>query len=215
MVDDADILSDETEWTISVYNANWMQLAGRKMAVVTVADAENAEMTAWQWFKKLKMAENDALLLMETSNSARCVVVSQGTFRSDFDSQPDGFVSSLTYNTMKNKNFDTAVTNVFARCHLFLNDYHEVVAESGLKMGSIAAVVVGLAAAFVIVQRILDYRRNVRNGSSVEAESRDGRKMKGNRVGSFYRQQGGYNGGFGSNHSKFGGGSNGGFAGKK
>lgn len=159
IVDEANVLSEKTEQIAAIYNANWKEMAGRVMAVVTVNDAGQAEETAWKWFELLSLGVDDALLLVETRNGGSCTVVAQGAFRADFDGQPSGFMSSLTYHTMKNRDFDTAVQNVFTRVHLFHNDYHESVAQSGMKLGIVIAVVLAVVLVFVIVQRIFDRRR--------------------------------------------------------
>ena len=51
VVDQADILSSKTEDAVSLYNANWDQMAGSILAVVTVKTdgAETTEDLAWDW----------------------------------------------------------------------------------------------------------------------------------------------------------------------
>lgn len=211
VVDEAGVLSEKTEQIISIYNANWSAMAGRVMAVVTAQSVENAEETAWEWAEKMGLGADDALVLVETSNGGCCTVVSQGTFRDDFDSQPGGFVDSLTYHTMKNRDFDMAVVNVFTRVHLFHNDHHEVVVQSGMRIGIVIAVIVGLLLVVLIVLRAADLRRAVkeeRSGKNRSITHRDA--YRGGALGSYRKShiygKGGRDGGFGSSNQvgKFG-----------
>ena len=61
IVDDANILSAKTEKKLSIYNANWDELAGRIIAVVTTKNAGNIEDAAWDWAFELGLGENDAI----------------------------------------------------------------------------------------------------------------------------------------------------------
>ena len=223
VADEAGVPSDRTERIIAVYNANWQELSGRVMAVVTVKSDASEEM-AHAWAEALVLGENDALLLMGTEGAGKCVMVSYGSFREDLDAQPGGFVDSLTYRELKSGNYDAAVENVFARSHLFLGDYHEAVAESGIRIGLVIAVVLGLIVACLIVLKIVDIRRAIADrgaGNETAGGTRNHRSrgMEGApvyRKGGFLRQKGGYNGGFGSSHnSNLFGGENGGFGNKK
>ena len=53
IVDEANVLSNKTENTLSIYNANWDKLTGSVMAVVTTRDAgaygTDIEDAAWNW----------------------------------------------------------------------------------------------------------------------------------------------------------------------
>ena len=93
VVDEADILADKTEHMIAVYNANWTELSGRVMAVVTVEEGASEEF-AWAWTDIMGLGGNDALLLLEKNGTQKRILVSRGTFLDDLSSQPDGFVDS-------------------------------------------------------------------------------------------------------------------------
>ena len=119
VVDDAEVLSEKTEQIIAICNANWRVMAGRVMAVVTVASVENAEDAAWDWMERLSLGSNDALLLIETQNKKDCVIVSRGSFLEDLSAQRNGFVDSLTYLPIHAGEFDNAALAVFERTHYF------------------------------------------------------------------------------------------------
>lgn len=117
VVDEAEVLAEETEQIIAIYNANWNALAGRALAVVTVETTESAEDDAWKWADRLGLGKNDALLLMETGVGKDCVLVANGTFREDITTLGELFLPQLTYMGMKYDDFDFAALAVFERLH--------------------------------------------------------------------------------------------------
>ena len=122
IVDEAKVLSAKEEKTLSVYNANWDQLAGRIIAVVTVERTDNVEDAAWDWAEALELGEDDAILLFDQKNR-ECIVVASGTFYDDFAARPVSFVDSITYEYVKNGDFGNAALALFAEVHLFHEDY--------------------------------------------------------------------------------------------
>lgn len=62
--DDAGILSDKTEETIGLYNANWDKMFGSIMAVVTTESANDIENAAYDYAIEMQLAENDAILVI-------------------------------------------------------------------------------------------------------------------------------------------------------
>ena len=119
VVDEANVLSEDMEKVISIYNANWRLLKNRVMAVVTVENTENAEDDAWEWSRRLALGENDALLLIETTGGKKCVLVSGGTFREDIATLHETILTQLTYQDVHAGYFDAAVLAVFDRFHYF------------------------------------------------------------------------------------------------
>ena len=62
--DDAGILSDKTEETIGLYNANWDKMFGSIMAVVTTDSESDMENAAYDCAMEMELGENDAVLLI-------------------------------------------------------------------------------------------------------------------------------------------------------
>lgn len=122
IVDEAKILSSRTEKALSLYNANWDQLAGRIMAVVTAKDVGNVEDAAWDWAYELGLGENDAILLIDAANGEYTVVAS-GSFYDDFSTQIGSFVDNAMYEGVRKGDYDAAVQELFAQVHLFHSEY--------------------------------------------------------------------------------------------
>ena len=62
--DDAGVLSDKTEEAIGLYNANWDKMFGSIMAVVTVQSTSDIGETAYDYAMEMKLAPNDAILVI-------------------------------------------------------------------------------------------------------------------------------------------------------
>lgn len=119
VADEADVLPEEVEQIVSIYNANWDELGGRNLAVVTVETTDNAEKEAWQWVEQLSLGRDDALLLIETQGSRECTIVANGQFRDDLATMDDGYLNRLTYMPIRAGDFDVAVLAVCERMHYF------------------------------------------------------------------------------------------------
>lgn len=119
VADEADVLPEEVEQIVSIYNANWDELGGRNLAVVTVETTDNAEKEAWQWVEQLSLGRDDALLLIETQGSRECALVANGQFRDDLATMDDGYLNRLTYMPIRAGDFDVAVLAVCERMHYF------------------------------------------------------------------------------------------------
>ena len=143
IADESAVLSEETKQIISIYNANWSMLGNRVMAVVTVANAENAEDEAWQWVQCLSLDENDALLLID-SHRKRCVLVSLGSFREDIATLEENFLVKLTYMSLREGDFDTAVQAVFEKLHYLYGYDSERHYQEDIREGWIAVAVIAL-----------------------------------------------------------------------
>ena len=74
IIDDANVLSAKTEKQLSAYNANWDQIAGRIIAVVTAKNVGNVEDAAWDWAYELGLGENDAILMIDVGSGEYTVV---------------------------------------------------------------------------------------------------------------------------------------------
>lgn len=147
VVDEMDVLSEDIEKVICIYNANWSVLAGRVLAVVTVDSVKNAEDEAWQWMQSLSMGDNDALLLIETMGGRKCALVSRGTFREDIATLSETYLSQLTYQDIHAGYFNAAVLAVFDKFHYFYGYDLERHRQSTAREGAITFAVL---AAFVL-----------------------------------------------------------------
>ena len=137
IVDEAGVLSKKTEKQLSIYNANWDQLAGRILAVVTVKQCDDVGYAAEDWAYELGLGENDAILLMEEKNGEYSFLCS-GTF---YDDIPNGLADEVLYEWIRKGNFDNAVLDLFAQVHLLHREYTSSVSFVGVRVGAIIAVV--------------------------------------------------------------------------
>lgn len=162
VVDEADVLSEDMETVICIYNANWSALAGRVLAVVTAQSVENAEDAAWQWMESLSMGENDALLLIETTGGRKCALVSGGTFREDIATLSKVYLSQLTYQDIRAGYFNAAVLAVFDKFHYFYGYDIERHRQSVAREGTIAFAVIAALMLPVLIHmtgEMIDKRR--------------------------------------------------------
>ena len=165
VVDEMDVLSEDMEKVICIYNTNWGVLAGRVLAVVTVERVQNAEEEAWEWMHRLSMGENDALLLIETTGSKKCALVSCGSFREDIATLSETYLTQLTYQDVRAGYFDAAVLAVFDRFHYlygYSREQHrrEEITESLIVFAVFAAVTLLVSLHFVAEK--VDNRRFAR-----------------------------------------------------
>lgn len=167
IVDEANVLSSKTEKMLSVYNANWDEMAGRIIAVVTVEKSDNVEDDAWEWAEALELGENDAIFLIH-KKGRECIVVASGTFYDDFAAQSVSFVDNLTYEAAQNGDFDEAALNLFAGAHLFHENYSHSVNLGSLQATAIVALilfVIFLIAVCSMIDSLRYSRWNARYGS--------------------------------------------------
>ena len=165
ILDEAKILSSKTEKTLSIYNANWDQLAGRIMAVVTTKNVGNVEDAAWDWAYELGLGENDAILLIDAA-SGEHIVVPSGTFRKDFSTQSGGFVDKVMYEGASKGDYDTAVLNLFAQVHLFHREY-SYTSDNAAAILLIILLIIVLIFIFRMVDSARYSRWNARYGTMV------------------------------------------------
>ena len=162
VADETNVLDDEVEKIIAIYNANWSELAGWKLAVVTVDTTENAEMEAREWMERLELGGNDALLLMETNGNNECALVANGKFREDLETLEDGYLERLTYMPMRAGDYDVAALAVCARVHYFCGYDGESHRRANVFEGVITISIVGVIVLPIFIHLIgekIDKRR--------------------------------------------------------
>lgn len=123
VVDQADILSSKTEDAVSLYNANWDQMAGSILAVVTVKTdgAETTEDLAWDWAGSLQLGENDAILVLDAGTGDYNLVAS-GRFYDLLSTQSASYVDTYLYEDVQAGKYDQAVEALFGGIHLLVGD---------------------------------------------------------------------------------------------
>ena len=141
VVDEAGVLSAETKQSALIYNANWAALDNRVLAVVTVQSTEDAEADAWQWFARLSMGENDALLLVEAGGNKDCVLVAKGKYEKDLATLHYGYMDRMTYMPLRDGDFDAAVLEVYGQMHYFYGYDEEAYWRSEVRGGIIALII--------------------------------------------------------------------------
>lgn len=147
--DRAGVLSKNTQKAVCLYNANWDQMAGSIMAVVTLRDngAGSAEDLAWDWAEELQLGENDAIVLVNTSDGDYSVVAS-GRFFDLLDSQSASFVDTLLEESVHRGDYDQAVLNLFGQLHLEMSRAY---GGSGSGGGAVFAAVSSVMAVVVLL----------------------------------------------------------------
>lgn len=124
IVDEANVLSNRTEDTLSIYNANWDKLDGAVMAVVTVHDAgpygSGIEDAAWNWAGELELGENDAILLIDAGRTD-AYLLSSGRFADRFNGAEGQYVRSCLSGPAASGKWDDGVLALFAETHLLFD----------------------------------------------------------------------------------------------
>lgn len=124
IVDEANILSNKTENTLSIYNANWDKLTGSVMAVVTTRDAgaygTDIEDAAWNWAGELQLGENDAILFIDAGQTDAWLL-SSGRFADRFNNAEGQYVRSCLSGPAASGKWDEGVIALFAETHLLFN----------------------------------------------------------------------------------------------
>ena len=159
VVDQADVLSDKTEETVSLYNANWDQMAGSILAVVTVRTdgAETAEDLAWDWAGSLQLGENDAILVLDAGTGDYNLVAS-GRFYDLLSSQSGSYVDTYLYDDVQSGTYDQGVQALFGGLHLLMGDTYAYrgtgAAGTAFAITGIIVLIVVLVAVFSVIDGI-------------------------------------------------------------
>lgn len=120
IVDEAHALSGSARNTINLYNANWDQLAGSILAVVSVrsvgGDIEDA---AWDWAGQLQLGEDDAILLLDTGAQDYRLIAS-GRFYDRLAAQSSSFVDACMVEYVQKGDYSGGVVNLLGQLHLLI-----------------------------------------------------------------------------------------------
>ena len=118
IVDEARTLSGSARNTINLYNANWDQLTGSILAVVSVRSAGgDIEDAAWAWADQLQLGEDDAILLLDTGAQDYRLIAS-GRFYDRLASQSGSFVDACLAGGLQAGDYGAAALELFGQIHL-------------------------------------------------------------------------------------------------
>ena len=125
ILDNAHLLSFRTEKMIAIYSANWDNMFGGILAVVTEdrisGDLEDA---AWDWAGRLGqsgLGENDAILLFD-AQARDYRLIASGRFYDRLAAQSASFVDGCLSDYVKAGDYDGGVTNLLGQLHLIMTD---------------------------------------------------------------------------------------------
>lgn len=117
IIDEANVLSSDTEELIALYDANWDQMAGSILAVVTVKSADDAEDAAYDWAYDLELGENDGILLIVTGTKEYRLIAS-GDFYDLLATQSSSYVDAAMYEYVEKGDYGSAVINLMNNLHV-------------------------------------------------------------------------------------------------
>lgn len=150
--DEVSLLSGKTEEAVSLYNANWDQLFGGIMAVVSLETSDDLEGDAWSWAEAFQLGENDAILILADEQQDYYLLAS-GAFYDLLDSQGSSFVAACMDSGVSRGDFDAAVLALCDAIHVVAYERYAASALSGGDDGmavTIVAFLMLLAALFIL-----------------------------------------------------------------
>lgn len=125
ILDNANILSAKTEKLIAVYDANWDNMFGGVLAVVTEKSVPSGvQDAAWDWVDNIGsdgLGKNDAILLIDAGGKDYCVVAS-GRFFDLLEAQPSSFVDSCVLDYFQRGDYDGGVASLLGQVHLLAGE---------------------------------------------------------------------------------------------
>lgn len=159
LVDEARILSDRTEESLCLYNANWDRLGGSILAVVSQENAGDPEEAAWSWAEELQLGENDAILLLDPA-SGSCYLLTSGRFADRFSGRESAYLDNYLYEDFHASRYDTGVSSLFAHIHqdFFYSQTPQGSGTRGIGFGLIIQLVF-LLVILVLVCSLIDSMR--------------------------------------------------------
>ena len=151
--DDAGLLSSKTEETASLYNANWDQMFGSIMAVVTADSVSNMEDATYDYAISMELGTNDAILLIAKQQQDYYLLAS-GNFYDLLDSLPQSFVAVCMADDVAKKDYDGAVQALFAQLHVEMSRQNAEDEEIGGSMLGIVLVLIAVFIVWIILDRM-------------------------------------------------------------
>ena len=158
--DDAGILSDKTEETIGLYNANWDKMFGSIMAVVTTDSESDMENAAYDCAMEMELGENDAVLLIAKQQQDYYLLAS-GDFYDLLSGLSQSFVASCMADDVQKGDYDAAVCSLCAALHVELSQQYQQ-SEAALDEAANGVMFIMILIIFFVLWIMLDgmrYRR--------------------------------------------------------
>lgn len=158
--DDAGVLSDKTEETIGLYNANWDKMFGSIMAVVTTESANDIENAAYDYAIEMQLAENDAILVIAKQQQDYYLLAS-GDFYDLLSGLSQSFVASCMADNVQKGDYDAAVCSLCAALHVELSQQYQQ-SEAALDEAANGVMFIMILIIFFVLWIMLDgmrYRR--------------------------------------------------------
>lgn len=158
--DEADILSDKTEEAVGLYNANWDEMFGSIMAVVTVQSSDNLENTAYDYADTMQLGSNDAILVIAKQQQDYYLVAS-GDFYDLLSGLSQSFVASCMADGVQKGDYDAAVRSLCAALHVELSQQYQQ-SEAALDEAANGVMFIMILIIFFVLWIMLDgmrYRR--------------------------------------------------------
>lgn len=156
--DNADVLASKTEKLIAVYDANWDNMFGGILAVVTERSVPgDIEDAAWDWAEDIGpdgLGENDAILLID-AGAGDYRLIASGAFYDLLASQGSGFVDNCMADYVWSGDYDGAVTSLLGQIHLIAGSSYQSSAQALSVFGTLFTVVL-LIVFLVVLFSILD-----------------------------------------------------------
>lgn len=159
IVDNANVFSTKTEKLIAIYSANWDNMFGGILAVVTEKSVPgDLEDAAWDWAERIGadgLGENDAILLIDTGAQDYRVIAS-GRFYDLLATRPASFVDGCMTDYVKRGDYDGAIISLLGQIHLLLgdNDYNNEAASLAVTLVLVLLLVIFLVVLFSIMDGI-------------------------------------------------------------
>lgn len=128
ILDYAHILSFRTEKLAAIYSANWDNMFGGILAIVTRDDISgDLEDAAWDWAERVGqdgLGEDDAILLIDAGAKDYRLIAS-GRFYDLLAAQPVSFVDSCLAESVQKGDYDGGVMNLLGQIHLLLGSGYQ------------------------------------------------------------------------------------------
>lgn len=172
IADTANVLSESAEEQIGLYNANWDEMMGGIIGVVTTDYLDNdIDAMAQSYGEAMGLGQNDAVLFMDVS-SGEYTLLAYGAMYDVFAAQPSSFVDSCVYGSMADGDCEGAALTLFSTLHPLVYEEHGHSAVSGGESGfvsifGIILLIVVIIVIFTVIDGIRYSSWNTRYGTVV------------------------------------------------
>ncbi len=123
LLDEADVLSQEEEHQINLYNANWLERYDSLIAVAVVPSASGSlEDYAYERAMAWELAAADAVLVIETSSGSAYFL--PGDNYPLTDSQINSYMNTYLYDGVANKEYASGILELFQEVNQYYVDQY-------------------------------------------------------------------------------------------